>query len=154
MRWRSLCAGCCSYLSSQNLTSHSRGTEGVDCFLEVKPPRQPFQSFSTIEPSALSTDFSPHIWSKVIVMTKMEGLLFKNVTDGFPACSAWKREMVLINEPIYSKLFLLWVCCVLFDSLFPCRGDISPSWCDMVRQCMSSLGHISILFHFYFWLLN
>lgn len=88
-------------------------------------------------------------------MTKMEGLLFKNVTDGFPACSAWKREMVLIDEPIYSKLFLLWVCCVLFDSLFSCRGDISTSWCDMVqqcrsRQCMSSLGHISILFFFFF----
>lgn len=45
--------------------------------------------------------------------------------------------------------FFLWVCRVLFDSLFSCRGDISPFWCDMAQQSQSQAVHIFIRLHLY-----
>ncbi len=113
--WCSLCAAWYSFLSFSEFNI----TAGVprDRFLDAKPPRQPVQPFSKIDPKI---QHSPQISLQTFEvksfcrhrMTKMERLLFKNVTDGFPACSALKREMVLIDEPIHSRLFLLQVCCV------------------------------------------
>lgn len=94
-------------------------------------------------------------------MTEMERVLFKSVSDGFPACSASKKEMELIDEPIHCILsfFFRFAVCVLFDSLSSCWGDISSSrYPFAVTQrssaalwlWMSSLGYISFIFLFFF----
>lgn len=98
--------------SAQNLTSRSGGGPR-DRFQEAKKtcPRQPVQPFSKIDPEIQHWAQTPLQTFQVKSfcrrrVTKMERLLFKNVTDGFPASSALKREMVLIDEPIHFQLSL------------------------------------------------
>lgn len=84
----------------------------------------------------------------------MERLLFKNVNDGFAACSALKREMVLIDEPIHSKFFLLLVCCVCCLIHFSPAEVIFHPFAVTQRSSaglwlwMSSSGYSSIFFFF------
>lgn len=79
------------------ISDHTAGAPR-DPFLEAKPPRQPVQPFSKIDPKKIQ--HPPQISLQAFEvksfcrhrMTKMERLLFKNVSDGFPARSVLKRE--------------------------------------------------------------
>lgn len=117
-------------------------------------------------PKAIATRFS--LWAHFEVksfceqwMTEMERILFKSVSDRFPACpvSQRERESAMIDGliPPVPSFFLRWGMCVLFDSLCSCRGDISPLLLPFLqwhyaaalrpRLWVSSLGY-SYLFIF------